>query len=219
MAVHAMSAAPGSHRNVFVGLKRALLGPKCRVVPPRSCASQPVQGAGTKLGEPVSQGEISTLLRDRVPTRTIAYPIAASAFHQALDGVIALDHIGLFFLYDSAAQVSYYDPAKSQSEQYPVLVVRRGLPELTASFFVGDLADDSEARSILVFPVKARMKAKVGQALKQQGIRPLVRWFQAKCAPDQVQRPLVLIYDQPGDRILAKFAEEWSGPEVDRYYY
>ncbi len=161
---------------------------------------------------------ISTLLRDRVPSRTIAYPIAAQHLNATLEGVFPLSSIGLYFLYESSGQVNHYDPAKSRLERYPVLVVRRGLPEVMKPVLAGDLTDDGEARSILVFPVKVRLKQRVGDALKKQGMRPLIRWFSAKCASDTVQRPLVLLYDEATSSIAAKFAEDWDGREIERFY-
>ena len=150
----------------------------------------------------MSVAEISTLLRDRVPSRTIAYPIGVSQFQEALDGVVPLQQIGLYFLYDSSPQVGYYDPAKSQLERYPILVVRPGLAVLSRSVLAGDLADDPEARAILVFPVKARIKPKVSEVLRDQGMRPIVRWFTCAQTPGTVQRPLVLVYDEAAHRIL-----------------
>ena len=167
----------------------------------------------------MSSGEISILLRDRVPSRTIVYPIGAPHLNRELENVVALKDVALFFLYDSSAQVNYYDPAKSKLERYPILVVRQGLPEVTASVLAGDLAENPDVRSILVFPVKARLKQKVVEAIREQGIRPIVRWFSARPTPGSVQRPLVLIYDEAAQRVTAKFAEDWDGSELDRRYY
>jgi len=167
----------------------------------------------------VSSEGISTLLRDRIPSRTIAYPTAAPPLNAALEDVFPLGSVALYFLYESSAQVTYYDPAKSTLERYPVLVVRRGLPEVMKPVLAGDLEDDPEARSILVFPVKVRLKQRVADALRKQGMRPLVRWFSAKSAPGTVQRPLVLLYDEPTSGIVAKFAEDWDGTPIERRYY
>jgi len=167
----------------------------------------------------LSAAEVSVLLRDRVPSRTIAYPLAAQQLNQALQGVVPLDSVAVFFLYDSSAQASYYDPAKSPLQRYPVMVLRRGIPKLKVPVLAGDMATNPEVPSILIFPVKARIKPQISDSIRDQGLRPLVRWVSAKTSPEAPQRPLVLIYDEEEQRVSAKFAEEWSGPEVDRRYY
>jgi len=167
----------------------------------------------------VSSEGISTLFRDRIPSRVIAYPLAAPQISEAIEHVSELGNVALFFLYDSGPQSSYYDPAKSTLERYPVLVVRRGLPVLNKPVLAGDLEHDPHVRSVLVFPVKARLKHKVTEALRRDGLRPVLRWFSAKSAPGVVQRPLVLIYDESDHRITAKFAEDWDGSEAERRYY
>ena len=73
-------------------------------------------------------------------------------------------------------------------------------------------------RSILVFPVKVRIKAKIAEAILQQGLRPLRNWLSVEAHPDKPQRPLVLIYNETTQRISSKFAAPWHGPEQDRYY-
>jgi hypothetical protein len=170
------------------------------------------------LGGSVSS-EISILLRDRVPSRTIGYPISAPQINEALLGVVPLEVVALFFLYDSSAQASHYDPAKSMAQRYPIVALRRGLPKLRVPVLAGDLETNPETRSILVFPVKMRLKQRISEALVELGMRPIARWFTAKSTPEAPQRSLVLIYDEADQRVTAKFAEDWSGPEVDRRYY
>lgn len=163
--------------------------------------------------------EVSTLLRDRVPSRTIAYPVSAQQINETLRGVVPLDTVALFFLYDSAAQATHYDPAKSEAQRYPILALRRGLPTLKAPILAGDLDQKPETPAILVFPVKARIKPKIAEALRNDGIRPVLRWLTAKPVPGSPQRPLVLVYDETAHRVTAKFAEEWDGAAAERVYY
>ena len=167
----------------------------------------------------MSSAEVSILLRDRVPSRTIGYPLSAPQVNEALSGVTPLDTVALFFLYDSCAQPSHYDPSKSMSQRYPVVALRRGIPKLKVPVLAGDLETNPDTRSILIFPVKMRIKQRITDSLVELGMRPLVRWFSAKPSPDAPQRPLVLIYDEVDQRVSAKFAEDWTGPEVDRKYY
>jgi hypothetical protein len=167
----------------------------------------------------LSSAEVSILLRDRVPSRTIGYPLSAPQINETLKGVVSLDTVALFFLYDSSAQASHYDPSKSMAQRYPVVALRRGIPKLKVPVLAGDLETNPDTRSILVFPVKMRIKQRVTDALLEQGMRPLVRWFAANASPDAAQRSLVLIFDESDQRITAKFAEDWTGPEVDRKYF
>lgn len=158
--------------------------------------------------------EISTILRDRAATRTIAYPIGGATLSEALADVISLQNLALYYLYDSSPQIGHYDPAKSNAERYPVLVARRGLPTLSVPTLVGDLADNPEARSILIFPVKARIKGRVTESLRDVGLRALRKWM----ARDVPQRDLVLSYDETTHSITPKFAEDWDGTEIERVY-
>lgn len=163
--------------------------------------------------------EISVLMRDRVPSRTIAYPLAAAHLNRMFEDAIPLEHLALFFVYDSSDQVRHYDPAKDANERYPILALVRGIPEMKEEVLAGDMRENAETRSILVFPVKARIKQKVTDAIKKSGVRPMVRWMTAKLPPHAKQRPLVLLYDESTGAVSAKFAEEWEGKEVDRRYY
>ena len=167
----------------------------------------------------MSSAEVSILLRDRVPSRTIGYPLAAPQINETLKGVVPLDTVALFFLYDSCAQPAHYDPSKSMAQRYPVVALRRGIPKLKVPVLAGDLETNAETRSILVFPVKMRIKQRVTEALLELGMRPLVRWFSASTTAEAPQRALVLIFDESDQRVSAKFAEDWTGPDVDRKYY
>ena len=170
------------------------------------------------VGGAVRSDEISILLRDRVPSRTIVYPVAAQQLNDVLRETVPLDSVGLFFLYDSCAQPSHYDPAKSELQRYPVMALQRGLPSVRVPILAGDLEQRPDAPSILVFPVKARLKQMVLDALRADGIRPVLRWLTAKPVPGSPQRPLVLIYDETTQRVTAKFAEDWDGPERERVF-
>ena len=172
-----------------------------------------------RVSERQLTAEISILMRDRVPSRTIAYPLAASQLNQVFETAVPLDKLALFFLYDSSPQSLHYDPAKDSAERYPILALVRGIPELKEEVLAGDMRDDPEVRSILVFPVKARIKPRIADAVKEMAVRPMIRWMTAKVPATAVQRPLVLIYDEPSGRVSAKFAEEWDGREIDRRYY
>ena len=163
--------------------------------------------------------EISVLMRDRVPSRTIAYPLAAAHLNRMFEDAIPLDQLALFFLYDSCSQPHHYDPAKDSNDRYPILALVRGIPELKEPVLAGDMREDPETRSILVFPVKARIKPKVTDAIKKSGVRPMVRWMTAKVPPNAKQRALVLFYDEATGSVSAKFAEEWDGKGSDRRYY
>jgi len=158
--------------------------------------------------------EISTILRDRAPSRTVAYPIGGATLSEVLADVISLQNLALYYLYDSSPQSGLYDPAKSDAERYPVLVARRGLPVLRVPTMVGDLADNPAARSVLIFPVKARIKGRVTESLRDIGLRALRKWM-ARDVPD---RDLVLYYDETTHSITPKFADDWEGPEIERIY-
>ena len=162
--------------------------------------------------------EISILMRDRVPSRTIAYPLGAAQLHRIFESAVPLENLALFFLYDSSSQSLHYDPAKDSAERYPILALVRGIPELKTEVLAGDMRENPETRSILVFPVKARIKPMITDAVMNMAARPMVRWMTAKTPENAVQRPLVLIYDEPSARVTAKFAEDWDGREVDRRY-
>jgi hypothetical protein len=105
------------------------------------------------------------------------------------------------------------------AQRYPVVALRRGIPKLKVPVLAGDLETNADTRSILVFPVKMRIKQRVTEGLLELGMRPLVRWFSANASPDAPQRSLVLIFDESDQRVSAKFAEDWTGPEVDRKYF
>ncbi len=161
--------------------------------------------------------ELSTILRDKLP-RTLSYPVSASFLAQSLRGSIHLDHVAFYFLYESSAQMLLYDPAKSPAERYPVVVLRRGLPAFRVATLTGDLGHHEDTCSILVFPVKARIKNHVLESIREHGVRPMQKWFATASDPSVKQRPLVLVYDESVHRVSAKFAEDWTGDERDRQY-
>jgi hypothetical protein len=93
------------------------------------------------------------------------------------------------------------------------------LPAFRVDTLTGDLAHFEDTCSVLVFPVKARIRPAVTEAIREFGARPLQKWMSAAADPALKQRPLLLSYDEPTQRISAKFAEDWPGDELDRQYY
>jgi hypothetical protein len=162
--------------------------------------------------------EVSTILRDHLP-RILSYPVSASFLSQGLRESATLDHLAFYFLYDSAAQMLLYDPAKSTAERYTVLVLRSGLPALRVTTLTGDLGHHEDTSSILVFPVKARIKNHVLNSVREHGLRPMQKWLAAGSEAPVKQRPLVLVYDESVHRVSAKFADDWTGDERDRQYF
>jgi hypothetical protein len=165
----------------------------------------------------VQVGEISTILHDKLP-RTLNYPVGASFLAESLAGCANLDHVAVYFLYDTAPQIGLYDPAKSPAERYTVMAVRRGLPVLRVPTLTGDLESHEDTASVLVFPVKARLRPRVYDSIREHALRPLQRWF-AVTTDLAKQRALVLMYDEGTQRVTVKFAEDWTGEERDRRYF
>jgi hypothetical protein len=160
----------------------------------------------------------STILRERLP-RTLSYPVTEALLSSAFAGICDLDHLAVYFVYDSSPQLLRYDPVKSTATSYPVLVIRKGLPVFRVPTLTGNLAYFDDTRSVLVFPVKARIRPAVTDAIREQGLRPLQKWLSASADPALKQRPLLLSYDEVAHRIAAKFAEDWPGDELDREYF
>lgn len=158
-----------------------------------------------------------TVLRDKLPP-TLSYPISAQQIEQGIDRPAQSERLALYFLYESGRQTMHYDPKTGLAQSYPVLVLLQGLPTLPVEIYLGDLERDPDVRSILVFPVKVRLKARISEVILQQGLRPIRNWLSVEPHPDKPQRPLVLIYDEATQRISSKFAASWDGPEQDRYY-
>ena len=72
--------------------------------------------------------------------------------------------------------------------------------------------------SLVVLPVKARMRRRVTEALETQGLRPIKNWLACPAERKAQQRPLVLVFDEEADRVVAKFADEPSDPSAPRLY-
>lgn len=72
--------------------------------------------------------------------------------------------------------------------------------------------------SLIVLPVKARMRRRVTEALETQGLRAIKNWLACPVERKAQQRPLVLVFDEEADRIIPKFAEEPSDPAAPRLY-
>ena len=72
--------------------------------------------------------------------------------------------------------------------------------------------------SIMVFPVKARMRKRVTRLILETAVQPVRNWLSA--APDrkETQPPLVILFDEQRGTVSTKFCEEWSDPAAPRHY-
>lgn len=72
--------------------------------------------------------------------------------------------------------------------------------------------------SLIVLPVKARMRRRVTEAFETRGLRPIKNWLACPRERKSTQRPLVLLFDEETDRVVAKFADEPSDRSARRLY-
>lgn len=158
-----------------------------------------------------------TILKDKLP-RGVSYPVTDRMLHDELEGIVSHEELGVYFVYNSCTQVEHYDPATSGDARYTVMVLRNGLPELRVSTMAGDLADNPAARSILVFPVKTRLKSMIANAIVDSWIQPIKNWLAVAPGPDNGQKDLLLAYDSTTQAVSAKFCRSWDGPESGRIY-
>lgn len=71
--------------------------------------------------------------------------------------------------------------------------------------------------SLLIFPVKTRLRRMVEDAILDKGLRALRNWLHASPETRPDQRPLVLVYDEDSGGIQAKFAEPWRSGQKRIY--
>ncbi len=166
---------------------------------------------------------IAIVLKDPVP-RQLAYPVGEGYLSEQLAGDMSLDDAGLFFLFTSGIQLDHYDPLTSKEVSYPVMALDREPPPLVghaearlhdAERRRAELAGKTEPdeavayeTSIVIFPVKTRMRRRVTDALEVQGLTFIRNWLAAPADLKTNQKPLVLIFDENTGRISARFAKE-----------
>ena len=160
---------------------------------------------------------IDTILKDKLP-RSLSYPVSSARLSDEIAEVADLSRIALYFAYESCGQCRHHDPSRDEKSRYPILALRNGLPELYVDQLAGDLADDPEARSILVFPIKSRAKSIIAEALSGSALRPVRNWFGVSPERQKDQQTLVLIFDETSKRIIPKFADDYEGLEKHRFY-
>ena len=73
-------------------------------------------------------------------------------------------------------------------------------------------------QSILVFPVKARMRKRVTKLILEHAIQPVRNWLTAARNSRETQRPLVILFDEQRGTVWTKFCEDWSDPAAPRHY-
>ena len=175
------------------------------------------------------------IIKDDLP-RLIAYPIGEGLLRQELGDALPGDRTAFYFLYLSGVQINHYDPVISKEPKYPVLALDREAPQLCADTIArleeqrrkkyellgGDesssaedlLAHDIDCKlSVALFPVKARLRRKLEDAILDDALRPMKNWLTAAPDVQAQQRPLVLVYDESSGKVSAKFAEPWNGKE------
>jgi hypothetical protein len=175
------------------------------------------------------------IVKDDLP-RLIAYPIGEGLLRQELGTALPGDRTAFYFLYLSGVQVNHYDPVISKEPRYPVLALDREAPQLCADTIArleeqrrkkyellhGDqpgspgemITHEFDCRlSVALFPVKARLRRKLEDAILDDGLRPMKNWLTAPPDVQAQQRPLVLVYDEATGKVSAKFAEPWEGKE------
>ena len=72
--------------------------------------------------------------------------------------------------------------------------------------------------SIMVFPVKARMRKRVTKLILEAAIQPVRNWLGATPDRKKTQRPLVIQFDEQRGTVSTKFCDEWSDPTAPRHY-
>ena len=80
------------------------------------------------------------------------------------------------------------------------------------------LAKRLPATSLLIFPVKARLKQRTSNALDSMAVRAMKNWLSVSPDIKSKQRPLLLVFDEPSGRLVTKFAETWDGDSARRLY-
>ena len=73
--------------------------------------------------------------------------------------------------------------------------------------------------SISVYPVRTRVRTKVGNKLKKDSVRAIKNWLACKPESRDSQRPLVLTYDSESEFISSKFAADWTELDKPRIYF
>jgi hypothetical protein len=209
-------------------------------------------------------GMIDVVLRDELP-KTISYPVHESFFEDSFGDLTGVVETGVYLLYTSGSQVTFYDPLVSLATRYPVLALDVSVPPINANVICGlfetkvrkrrfltgghDRAErqlrgesgveyweridrmtgtekveaqlgylELPALSIAVFPVKRRLRSRIGDAIEIQGLRPMVNWISAALAQHGSQRPLVLVYDEESGTIQTKFADPEGLQQRSRVY-
>ena len=150
---------------------------------------------------------ISTVLKDSVP-RTASYPANATMLSQGLEGAVPLDEVVVYFLHDSAPERRQYDPTMGEGDNYPVLVVRHGIPHIPAAKKAALISDDPTICSILVFPVKLRVKEAVAQLIESTGMRAIRNWFAAASNGSNNPKRLVLWFNETLSQLSPRFADD-----------
>ena len=175
---------------------------------------------------------IPIVLKDTVP-RQLAYPVGDAYLSEQLGADVQLEDLALFFLFTSGIQLDHYDPLTSTETSYPVLALDREAPPLVGEARLRDArrrkaelaglirrgrrgAATSESDldapvSIVVFPVKTRMRRRVTDAIEAQGIKLIRNWLAAPPEVKKDQKPLVLLFDETTGRVSARFARQ-EGP-------
>lgn len=72
--------------------------------------------------------------------------------------------------------------------------------------------------SICVFPVKSRLRKRVSRLILETAIQPIRNWLGAPPERREIQRPLVILYDELEGAVSTKFCEEWPDADVPRHY-
>ncbi len=72
--------------------------------------------------------------------------------------------------------------------------------------------------SIMVFPVKARMRKRVTKLILEAAVQPARNWLCAAADRKETQRPLVILFDEQRGTVSTKFCEEWRNPTAPRHY-
>jgi hypothetical protein len=160
---------------------------------------------------------ISQILKDDTP-KGVSYVFTVKQLSDEFAGITDLDDLALYALYHSTPQTRKYDATVSNDERYAVMVLINGLPVLDVPTMPGDLADKEEARSILLFPVKARLKKMIASAVEEQGMRAVKAFLSVPLEKRSIQKPLVLVFDETTQKITPRFAPPWDGEEKDRIY-
>ncbi|MCP4003101.1 MAG: hypothetical protein GY725_02780 [bacterium] len=73
------------------------------------------------------------------------------------------------------------------------------------------IAESTFKVSLVIFPVKARIRQRVTDAIEDNGMAPIRNWLNAALEGQENQKPLVLLFDEITCKLTATFAKQ-TGP-------